>query len=156
MRGKFSGLTAIALIALGGEPAAAGVGLDRTLTLGQVLADCNPATGLPRGVTLPPGPRRSVVIMPDWLKRPDAKAYAAAYPAAAKTAHVGGRIEVQCLIGSDGRPHNCLVIDETPKEMGFGDAALKLASSMLFVPKRVDCAPVDDGKVSIPISFSPR
>jgi len=158
MLGKLPCLIAFALIALGGEAAAGGVGLDRSLSLDQILANCNPATGLPRGVKLPPmpGPRRSVIINPDWLKRPDAKAYAAAYPAAAKAAHIAGRADVQCVVGSDGRPHDCLVIDDTPGGMGFGDAALKLASSTLFIPKRFDCAPVDGGQVSIPMSFSPR
>jgi hypothetical protein len=37
--------------------------------------------------------------------------------------------------------------------MGFADASLTLAQDMLFVPKRVDCVPVDGAKVVIPLVF---
>jgi TonB family protein len=136
----------------------AGLALDRPRTLEQVLADCDPQTGLPHGVAPPAaagGPKRRVVINPDWLRRPSAGDIASAYPADARAARVSGRAVVQCVAGADGLTHDCQIAEEAPMGKGFGDAALKLAALTLYVPRRVDCAPVDGGRVAMPFSFAP-
>lgn len=153
---KLGLFTVLAFLALGCHQAvAAGLTLDRTQSLEEILADCDPATGLPHGVTPPPAqtPRQRIIINPNWLRRPDARAFAAAYPAAARSARLSGQVVVQCLVGADGHTHDCAVAQEAPPAMGFGAAGLQLAQDMLFVPKRVDCGAVDGGRVSIPLTF---
>jgi TonB family protein len=156
---KMALLSVLALAgSAGGHAAAQGLGgPDRSQTLDQILANCDRSTGLPPGIKphTVDGPRRKVIINPDWLKRPDAKRTAAAYPAAARAAHVGGKAVVECLVGADGHPHDCRVKEETPPGMGFGDAAVQLSQETLFIPKRIDCEPVDGGLVSIPMTFPP-
>ena len=158
MLGRLGLFGALMVLALAGKPAAAaGLTLDRSQTLDQVLADCDRATGLPHGLTPPPplGERRKIVLMPEWLRRPSATDIAAVYPAAARSARVSGKALVRCVVGADGLVHDCQVTEETPAGMGFADAARQLAAQMLFVPKRIDCAPVDGGQVSIPFAFAP-
>ena len=158
MSGKFALLGAVALLAgVAGPAAAQGLALDRTQTLEQILANCDRSTGLPPGVTPAPysGARPKIVINPNWLRRPDAKDLAAVYPAAARAAHAGGKATIGCVVGVDGKPHDCAIKEETPAGLGFGGAAIKLAEGMLFIPKRVDCEPVDGGAVTIPITFGP-
>jgi protein TonB len=151
---------ALVLTALGlGASKASALTLDRTQTLEQILADCDPQTGLPHGVTPPAtaagDQRRRVIINPDWLRRPSAGDVAKVYPAEARAGRVSGHTVVDCLVGTNGTPHDCQVSEETPAAMGFGDAALKMAAQTLFIPRRVDCAPVDGGRVKMPFSFSP-
>jgi TonB family protein len=157
---KWIGLLGVLAVSpLATNPAAAqGLGgPDRSQTLDQILANCDRSTGLPPGIKprTVDGPRRKVVINPDWLKRPDADQTAAAYPLAAKAAHVGGKALVQCLVGANGRAHDCQVKEETPAGMGFGDAAVQLSQETVFIPKRVDCEPVDGGLVTVPMTFPP-
>lgn len=139
-----------------GSAAAQVLTVDRTQSLEQVLANCDRATGLPSGVTPPPpsGPRHKVVINPDWLKRPDAKDMAAVFPASARAERVSGKATIRCEVGLDGHTHDCAIVEEAPDGKGFGAAAVKLAQGMRFVPRRVDCEPVDGGVVTIPINFS--
>jgi TonB family protein len=133
--------------------------LDRSKSLPQILADCDPATGVPYGVTLPPqapgAPRKRVVIEPDWLRAPGAEEMAAAYPPAARAQHLAGHVMLHCLVGSDGQLRDCSVKQEEPEGAGFGGAALKLAASMIFVPRRVNCVPDDGGIVNVPFAFAP-
>jgi hypothetical protein len=64
-----------------------------------------------------------------------------------------GYTKMACLVGPDGHIHDCLVTNESPAGMGFADASLALAQDMLFIPKRIDCEPVDGAKVVIPLVF---
>lgn len=148
-------ISALTIFAFGGQ--AAGAAPVPAQSLERVLANCDPSTGLPRGVKarVEAGPRRSVIINPGPLSQPDAKTVAAAYPNAAKPTRVSGKVLMTCLVAVDGRTQDCQVVEETPPGLGFAEAALRLAGQMVFVPKRLNCVPVDGGNVSIPISFMP-
>ena len=123
------------------------------------LANCNPSTGLPPGY--PPaqpnptvdGRRRSVIVNPDWYKRPTADDLKRAYPRDAWKARVSGRVIVRCLVGPDGQAHDCAVISETPSGMGFGEAAVKAMGYATFIPQVKDCVPQDNAAVQIPLTF---
>jgi TonB family protein len=123
------------------------------------LANCDPSTGLPPGYPrAQPNPtvdgrRPSVIVNPDWFKRPTPDDLGRAYPRGAWKARVSGRVVVRCLVGPDGQAHDCAVISETPSGMGFGEAAVKVMESATFIPQVKDCVPQDNAVVQIPLMF---
>lgn len=101
--------------------------------------------------SLDPGP---VVwaAAPDWLKLADADAVIAAYPAAARAAHVAtGRAVLDCGVGPDGALVDCRADSETPRDLGFADAAVKLASAMRANPWSRDGEPLAGERVRLPL-----
>jgi TonB family protein len=85
---------------------------------------------------------------PHWAEAPSVADMAAAYPARAKAAGVGGAANLTCTLGRDGRPHDCVAIGEKPSNMGFGFAAKKLAEKL-----RTDTPGLSGQEVTIPVTF---
>jgi TonB family protein len=53
------------------------------------------------------------------------------YPNKAAMDHVEGVAKVECVVQATGRLTDCVVISETPKDYGFGVAALKMTRFIL-------------------------
>jgi len=87
---------------------------------------------------------------PTWVEAPSAADLAAAYPAKAKAAAIGGSVEMTCTISREGRPRSCAVLDEKPSNYGFGAAARRLAEKM-----RVNEANLRGQDVMVPMIFNP-
>jgi TonB family protein len=87
---------------------------------------------------------------PTWVEAPSAADMAAAYPAKAKAAAVGGTVDLTCTINREGRPRSCAVLKETPGNYAFGTAARRLAEKM-----RVNELNLRDQDVIVPITFNP-
>jgi hypothetical protein len=85
---------------------------------------------------------------PHWSEAPSVADLAAAYPAKARAAGVGGAVNLTCTIGHDARPHDCYPIGEKPSGLGFGFAAKKLAEKL-----RTDTPGLNGQEVTIPVSF---
>jgi TonB family protein len=86
-----------------------------------------------------------------WVEAPTVADIAAAYPARAKTAGVGGTVELTCEMARDGHPKDCAALTEKPGGYGFGAAAAKLATRLkasdnsmtnqdIFIPVTFDAA----------------
>jgi TonB family protein len=87
---------------------------------------------------------------PTWIEAPSAADVAAAYPAKAKAAAVGGTVELSCTINREGRPRSCGVLKEPPGNYAFGTAARRLAEKL-----RANEANLRNQDVMIPVTFNP-
>ncbi len=87
---------------------------------------------------------------PVWAEAPGVAEVAAAYPAKARAAGVGGQVNLSCEINRDGRPRDCAALGEQPSGYGFGFAARKLAERM-----RVADAALRGQEVRVPVTFDP-
>ena len=85
---------------------------------------------------------------PRTLSTPDPK-----YPPAARRAEREGLVELEFIVGVDGRASDITVIKEEPKGFSFGEAAIEAVKRWRFVPakKGGDSVPM---RVKIPIRFT--
>jgi TonB family protein len=88
---------------------------------------------------------------PTWIEAPSAADMAAAYPAKAKAAGVGGTVELSCTINREGRPRSCGVLKEPPGNYAFGTAARRVAEKL-----RANEANLRNQDVMIPVTFNPE
>ena len=75
------------------------------------------------------------------------------YPDRAQRMEVEGKATIACTVSARGTLESCSVSDETPADMGFGDAALKISKFFKMRPQQKDGQPVDGGSIRIPIRF---
>lgn len=88
------------------------------------------------------------VLAQTWSAAPTAADMAAAYPEKARAQGVGGGVELICTAGRDGRLDDCDVLGESPRGLGFGAAARRLAEGKLRAAGYAKGA-----EVRVPITF---
>ena len=86
-----------------------------------------------------------------WKRSPSVYERALAYPEPAAARGLGGQATLKCRINSFGDPVACTVHSETPKDLGFGKALMKLRSKMSFHQP----APGEGPWVLITVGFDP-
>ncbi len=84
-----------------------------------------------------------------WVAGPSVADVAAAYPAKAKAAGVGGAVNLTCTLNREGRPRDCYALGEKPSGMGFGAAAKKLA-------EKLQAQDLGGQEVRVPVTFDPQ
>jgi hypothetical protein len=94
------------------------------------------------------------VYDPLWLKTVSPSGGAKLFPAAAAKAGLrAGSAKVACTVAQDGTLKACSVVSEDPAGMGFGDAALVIASVMQMNPWSAEGSPVDGAHIVLPIKL---
>ena len=95
------------------------------------------------------------VSQPTWIRSADAATLAAAFPAAAAASGVKtGRGVASCVIDAGGALADCRPMAADPSDIGFSQAAAKVASGMRMNPWTDGGGPVDGATVEVPISFN--
>lgn len=92
---------------------------------------------------------------PLWLQHPNADDIQKVYPRAAQPNRDTGVVELVCKVNAESRLEDCKIGSETPPDLGFGEAALKLAPKFKM-RKTVNGKPVAVGtEATVPIRFGP-
>ncbi|HEY8617115.1 energy transducer TonB [Phenylobacterium sp.] len=103
------------------------------------------------GVTLAAaGAAAAQTPVASWAKTPTAQDVAAAYPAKAKAAGVGGQVMLSCTLNRALSPRDCVVTREQPSGYGFGNAARRLAEGLVAAPGGALLKGVE---VEVPVAF---
>jgi hypothetical protein len=120
---------------------------------------------------------------PEWIRKPTVQETYAFYPRAAITktevdglfgkkrerGYVSGHVILACNVNynggsvaghgtnSVGNLENCDVLVEDPKDLGFGDAAIKVVlQKAILSPRMIDGEPAPIGWVRFPVDFKPE
>lgn len=112
------------------------------------------AMALAATLALAAAPQAAVVTNPDWVTKPSGADIASHYPKMMIVLGIEGRATIHCDVTVQGDAANCVVRSESPTGLGFGPAAVSLAPTFKFSPKKLNGRPMDGGSVNIPITFS--
>ncbi len=102
----------------------------------------------------PPKPDEGYLTNPDWVEGPTPEQTKAAFPAKAGAGVKQGQAGLDCRLDATGHLTDCRVVGENPKDMGFGAAALSLASRMAVDPWTEDGHSVEGVRVQFALGFT--
>jgi len=88
------------------------------------------------------------------MVKPRGDDVARVFPAAALKGKITGSALMTCAVDEDGYLADCVIDEETPAGMGFGNAALEVSAYMRMFPATNYGVPVRS-TVTVPIKFVP-
>ncbi|WBO21601.1 hypothetical protein [Sphingomonas abietis] len=92
----------------------------------------------------------------DWIRKPTEAEIAKVDPFRARLDHVSGFVMLSCLIDDHARAKRCHVLSETPRDYGFGAAALSLTHLFRVRVANIDGTDMNRIPARIPIAFFNR
>jgi protein TonB len=97
------------------------------------------------------GPRRLAAA--EWIERMTSAQMRPYLPRRAAARGIDGRAWLACQVTRSHRAKNCRLLAETPRDEGFGYAALRMSRLFRIRPPAVDGEPQYDAWVRIPVVF---
>lgn len=149
--GRFESCIVIEGAEPGSPVAAAAIKLSLEQRFNPKDRDGNPAVGrrfIDYIELLAPGDKNS-----DWLRKPTGEQLAGVFPVKAVKGAKDGSATIRCRVTIEGYLDRCAVLAESPKDYGFGSAALLLSKQFAMTPRIRAGRPVE-GTVTIPIMWS--
>jgi TonB family protein len=109
------------------------------------------------GVASEPAPTEPIYEFPShtnpsWFIRPSDDDITRVYPAVALQKRTTGVATMRCTVDVDGYLSNCTILNETPKDQGFGNAALEITAYMRMHPATNYGVPIPS-IVTVPVGF---
>ena len=90
---------------------------------------------------------------PRIIRGPTQNELRALHPREAFRKRQGGSVLLACRLGADGRLSGCRVANESPRDMGFGTAALAAAQYFRFRPGTRDGRPIDGAEIQVGVEW---
>lgn len=97
----------------------------------------------------------STPVKPEWLALPNANEMIGLYPREALKKRMAGKAVIACQLTAAGRAENCVVQEETPTGMGFGEATLRMSPAFQFSTIGPDGQSLVGGTFKIPMVWNP-
>lgn len=88
-----------------------------------------------------------------WISMPSPRDLDRHWPERARRERIAGRVLLACIVPRPGPPRRCRVVDEHPRNLGFGAAAMRL-SGMFRIRPVTRGAEVQKLPVIVPIDFA--
>lgn len=98
-------------------------------------------------------PPSAVIENPDWDRKATDSDIARFYPDLAARLAVEGKATVFCQVAPQGKLTSCFVAEESPPNMGFGEATLRLSEFFTLKPVSLDGRPTVGGWVRLKIKY---
>ncbi|CAN5303505.1 hypothetical protein BH11PSE2_BH11PSE2_14170 [soil metagenome] len=118
---------------------------DAEAELVEIEARFRPAAGARVGA--------NIVTRPTWVRQPTAQDVARNFPERAARLEKPGSVRMTCRVASTGALESCEIAAQTPGDLGFGEAALRLAPLFQMAPTTQDGGSVAGASVTVPIAF---
>ena len=93
---------------------------------------------------------------PEWIERLTQAQMRPYYPTIAAQSRTNGSAALACQVDAQNRARHCYVLGETPRNIGFGQAALRMSHLFQIRPPQRDGAPQYDAWVRVRIDFQYR
>lgn len=93
---------------------------------------------------------------PQLLRRPTQVQVNRSYPQYARFRGISGQAVVSCVVGVDTRLRDCRLLGETPGQLGFGEAGLKLAREYRYRPPMRNGRAMDGHVVTFAVDYVRR
>lgn len=114
-----------------------------------------PTLPLPKPLSPPPTPGAPVMVKRSgWARLPGGDDLGRYYPDRAQRMNVGGASSVICHATGEGVLELCGIESETPADMNFGEATLRLTRLFRLKPVDGDGHPVEGVLIRIPVVWS--